>query len=95
MDDKILILSEFIKQSPNRTKVLKSIDDDSLRPVEISYKTNIHINNVSRSLKQMKEKNIVHLLNPESKKGRLYKLTDTGKEILEYIKIKKRKEDLH
>lgn len=86
MDDKILILVEYIKQSPNRTKVLKSLGEEVLRPSEITNKTDIHINNVSRSLKQMKEKNIVYLLNPESKRGRLYKLTEDGKEVLKNIK---------
>ncbi|MDO5848419.1 MAG: winged helix-turn-helix domain-containing protein [Methanobrevibacter sp.] len=86
MDDKTLILTEFIKQSPNRTKVLKSIGNDVLKPTDITNKTNIHINNVSRSLKQMKEKNIVYLLNPNSKKGRLYKLTEDGVNVLKNLK---------
>ena len=86
MDDTILILTEFIRQSPNRTKVLKTIGDDVLRPSEITNKTHVHINNVSRSLKQMREKNIVYLINPDSKRGRLYKLTYDGKEVLKNLK---------
>lgn len=86
MDDKTLILTEYVKQSPNRTKVLKTIGEDVLKPTDITNKTDIHINNVSRSLKQMKEKNLVYLLNPDSKRGRLYKLTEDGKTVLKNLK---------
>lgn len=86
MDDKTLILTEYIKQSSHRTKVLRSIGEDVLKPSDITHETEIHINNVSRSLKQMKEKNLVYLINPESKKGRLYKLTEDGKKVLRNLK---------
>lgn len=86
MDDKILILTEFVNQSHNRTKVLKSIGNNILKPTEITKKTNIHMNNVSRSLKQLKEKGLVHLLNPDSKRGRLYQLTYEGKKVLKNLK---------
>lgn len=86
MDDKILILTEYVKQSLNRTKVLKIIGDNILKPTDITKKTDIHINNVSRSLKQLKEKGLVDLLNPESKRGRLYQITPEGKKVLENLK---------
>lgn len=86
MEDKTIINIEFIKQSSNRLKILKVIGEDSLKPSDISKKTKIHINNVSRSLKQMREKEIVYLLNPDSKRDRLYKLTEDGLEVLKNLK---------
>ncbi|WP_178648916.1 winged helix-turn-helix domain-containing protein [uncultured Methanobrevibacter sp.] len=86
MDDKLIILTEYVKQSTNRTKVLKTIGINILKPTDITKKTNIHINNVSRSLKQLKEKGLVQILNPESKRGRLYKITEEGKRILKNLK---------
>lgn len=86
MDDKLIILTEYVKQSTNRTKVLKTIGINILKPTDITKKTNIHINNVSRSLKQLKEKGLVEILNPESKRGRLYKITEEGKRILKNLK---------
>ncbi len=86
MDDKLIILTEYVKQSTNRTKILKTIGINILKPTDITKKTNIHINNVSRSLKQLKEKGLVEILNPESKRGRLYKITEEGKRILKNLK---------
>lgn len=86
MDDKLIILTEYVKQSTNRTKVLKTIGINILKPTDITKKTNIHINNVSRSLKQLKEKGLVEILNPESKRGRLYRITEEGKRILKNLK---------
>ena len=86
MDDKLIILTEYVKQSTNRTKVLKTIGINILKPTDITKKTNIHINNVSRSLKQLKEKGLVQILNPESKRGRLNKITEEGKRILKNLK---------
>ena len=62
MDDKLIILTEYVKQSTNRTKILKTIGINILKPTDITKKTNIHINNVSRSLKQLKEKGLVEIL---------------------------------
>ena len=86
MDDKLIILTEYVKQSTNRTKILKTIGINILKPTDITKKTNIHINNVSRSLKQLKEKGLVEILNPESKRGRLYRITEEGKRILKNLK---------
>lgn len=77
---------EFIKLSKNREKIFKALDGETLKPTNISKKTNIPSNNVSRILSQLREKNLVRLLNPETKRGRLYELTDYGKEILDLMK---------
>ena len=84
-DDEILILTEFIRQAPNRLKVLKTLDNKTLMPSEISHETNIHNNNVSRALKQLKQNGLVYLINPDAKKGRLYRLTDEGMEVLKNL----------
>ena len=54
-------------------------------PSEISHETNIHNNNVSRALKQLKQNGLVYLINPDAKKGRLYRLTDEGMEVLKNL----------
>ncbi len=85
MNDKEKINRQFIKMSKNREKVLKSLKGETLNPTEISEKTGIHRNNVSRTLSQLKEKELVRILNPESKRGRLYELTEDGKKVLDII----------
>lgn len=86
MKDSEKIIIEFIKLSKNREKIFKALDGETLKPTNISKKTNIPSNNVSRILSQLREKNLVRLLNPETKRGRLYELTDYGKEILDLMK---------
>lgn len=92
MNDEDIVLIEYVKLSVNRTKVFKALKNDALKPTDIAEITDVHINTVSRSLKQLKEKNLVYLLNPKEKRGRLYKLTDKGKLISkELLKQEKQK----
>ena len=86
MKDSEKIIIEFVKLSKNREKVLKALENETLKPTDISKKTDIHRNNVSRILSQLREKDLVRLLNPENKRGRLYELTDYGQEILTLMK---------
>ena len=85
MNDKEKINRQFIKMSKNREKVLKALKGETFNPTEISKKTGIHRNNVSRTLSQLREKELVRLLNPETKRGRLYELTKDGERVLELI----------
>ena len=85
MEDSEKIIVEFIKLSKHRQNVLKSLKNETLKPTDISIKTGIHRNSVSRTLSQLKEKDLVKLLNPESKRGRLYELTEYGEKILDLL----------
>ena len=83
MDDETLILLTYIKNAPTREKVLKSFkDEDFLRPIQISKKTGIHSNNVSKKLKDLRELELVYVINPEYTIPRLYRLTEKGKNII-------------
>ena len=83
MDDKFLIQIAYIKNAPTREKVLKSFkDEDFLRPIQISKKTGIHPNNVSKKLKDLRELELVYVINPEYAIPRLYRLTEKGKNII-------------
>ena len=83
MDDETLILLAYIRNAPTREKVLKSfIDEDFLRPIQISRKTGLHPNNVSKKLKDLRELELVYVINPEYAIPRLYRLTEKGKNII-------------
>ena len=86
MKDSEKITIEFIKLSKNREKVLFALDGETLKPTDISIKTGIHRNNVSQILSQLRKQELVRLLNPENKRGRLYELTTYGQEILDLMK---------
>lgn len=55
-------------------------------PTEIAKDTNLRITQVSNALSDLKRKNLVICLNENMTKGRIYKSTDFGKKVLEYIK---------
>ena len=85
------ILLEYIKQSPNRQKVIKSFQGDAMRPTQISIATGIHISSVSKCLRQLREKELIYLLNPDFHIGRLYDMTETGKFIAGLLEKKKKR----
>ena len=83
MDDETLILLTYIKNAPTREMVLKSFEgEDFLRPMQVSKKTGIHPNNVSKKLKDLRELELVYVINPEYAIPRLYRLTEKGKNII-------------
>lgn len=83
MDDETLILLAYIRNAPTREKVLKSFEDeDFLRPIQISKKLNIHPNHVSKNLRDLRELELVYVINPEYAIPRLYRLTEKGKNII-------------
>ena len=83
MDDETLILIAYIRNAPTREKVLKSFkDEDFIRPIQISKKTGLHPNNVSKKLKDLRELELVYVINPDYTIPRLYRLTEKGKNII-------------
>ena len=86
MDDETLSLIAFIRNASTREKVLKSFEgEDYLRPIEISRKTGLHPNNVSKKLKDLREHELVYVINPEYHVPKMYRLTEKGKNMLQYL----------
>lgn len=85
MDDETKILIEYMKLSKNRQKVLKSFHDGVLRPSQIAILAEIHISSVSKCLRQLREKELISLLNPDFHMGRLYDITEKGEYILKLL----------
>ncbi|MDR3292275.1 MAG: ArsR family transcriptional regulator [Methanobrevibacter sp.] len=75
----------IIQRSKCREKVLKDLKNKIKTPSKISKSTNISIHHVSRYLKQLKEENLVVCLNEDFKQGRLYKITELGEDVLNYL----------
>lgn len=75
----------WVMRSKQRQKILRSIESPNT-PSEVAKDVDAHISQASRSLSQFCDKGIAKVLNEEAKKGRLYTLTDDGKEILEHLR---------
>lgn len=85
MENEIFYLLGYVKVSPSRTKVLKSIRTIKM-PSEIARENHMRETQVSSALSDLKNKNLAVCLNEEASKGRLYIITPLGEEILEYLK---------
>lgn len=83
MDEEVL---RYVKRSTYRTRTINAMDKKVLMPKEIAMGSGILQNHISNVLRELKEKNLVECLNPNRRKGRLYRLTEDGLEILEEIK---------
>lgn len=87
-DDELLKLTSYVEISKYREKTLKSIGNNVKIPINIAKDSGIRTNHISKVLSELKSKEIVECINEEARKGRLYRLTDTGKEVLESINEK-------
>lgn len=67
---------EYIEKSQYRSKLLKSLSNDTKMPSQIAKDTGIVQNHISNTLRQLKEHDLVECINPEVRKGRLYRQTD-------------------
>ncbi len=73
---------EYVKKSEKRVNVLKSLDGEVKIPSEIAEDAQILQNHISKTLRQLREHGLIECINPEAKRGRLYRLTDKGKRIM-------------
>lgn len=79
MEKEMIQAISLIKSSGYRQRVLKAINNEIVTPTEIAKKVDLRLNHVSMVLTGLKENNLVKCLNEETKKGRLYQLTELGK----------------
>ncbi len=75
----------FVISSNYRKKVLKALDTEK-QPSELSKELNINKTHISRTLNELESKGMIKCLNPNLKKGKLYVISDYGKEILKEVK---------
>jgi len=75
----------YAKASTYRTEVIKAIDGPVL-PSELEEQTDIEQAHVSRALNELREEGVTELLvSEDTKKGRLYGLTEEGEDIKEAL----------
>lgn len=85
MDTETLILKTQIELSTHRVKVLKAFEGAfMIRPKEIAVLSGMKPNNVSKSLGQLKQMDLVTVVSSKGR-ARCYALTDKGKYIIDYV----------
>ena len=86
LSDEMLKEMSYVKISKYRTKVMKSLDGEVLIPTQIAKNSGIRTNHISKVLAELKAHELVECINPEVKKGRLYRLTDKGDDLVKNLK---------
>lgn len=71
--------------SQYRKKVMKSLDGNVKIPSVIARDSGIRTNHISKVLSELKAHELVECINPEVRKGRLYRLTDKGEKVTENL----------
>ena len=85
LSDEMLSEISYVEISTYRTKVMKSLEDEVKIPSEIAEDSDILKNHISNVLSQLKEHGLVECINPEVRKGRLYRHTEKGDRVVKNL----------
>lgn len=87
MNEDALIKSiSYIKRSRNRTQIVLILGTNFKMPSEIARDMDLRISQISAILSDLKKEDLVECINEEEKVGRLYRLTEKGKNVYNIIK---------
>ena len=85
LSDEMLIEMSYVQISKYRTKVVKTLDGETKIPAQIARDSDIRPNHISKVLSELKSHELVECINPEARKGRLYRLTDKGNKLVKNL----------
>ncbi|WP_296883041.1 winged helix DNA-binding protein [uncultured Methanobrevibacter sp.] len=85
ISDEMLKEISYVEISKYRKKVMKALEDDVKIPSQIAKDSEIRQNHISKVLSELKAHELVECINPEVRKGRLYRLTPKGDELVKNI----------
>lgn len=85
LTDEMLTEISYVQTSKYRERVMKSLADEVKMPSQIAKDSDIRQAHISNVLKQLKEHELVECINSEVKKGRLYRHTSKGEEIVKNL----------
>ena len=86
LSDEMLAEISYVQISQYRTKVMKTLKDDVKMPSQIARDSDIRQNHISKVLAELKARELVECINPEVRKGRLYRHTEKGDQIVKNLK---------
>lgn len=85
MNDELMVLKAYVEISSYRLKAMKAIGNETKFPKDIAKDCGIRQNHISKVLRELKDHNLAVCINETARKGRLYRLTDIGMNILEAL----------
>ena len=85
LSDELLIEISYVQISKYRTKTMKALESNVKIPSAIARDSGIRTNHISKVLSELKAHELVECINPEVRKGRLYRLTETGEDVVKNL----------
>ena len=85
LTDEMMTEISYVQISQYRTKVMKALEGEVKIPSNIARDSGIRTNHISKVLGELKNHELVECINPEVRKGRLYRLTETGDEVVKNL----------
>ncbi|WP_410319186.1 transcriptional regulator [Methanobrevibacter sp.] len=85
LSDEMLTEISYVQISKYRTKVMKTLDGEVKIPSQIAKDSDIRVNHISKVLSELKAHELIECINPEVRKGRLYRHTDKGEQIVKNL----------
>ena len=85
LSDEMLKEISYVEISKYRLKVMKTLDSEVKIPTQIAKDSGIRTNHISKVLAELKAHELVECINPEARKGRLYRHTDKGEEVVKNL----------
>lgn len=82
LSNEILKRYAYVNCSKYRVKVLNYLVNVGYdMPKNIAEKNDIRQNHISKVLRELREIDLIECINPEARRGRLYRITDMGREV--------------
>jgi predicted transcriptional regulator len=75
----------YVIASEYRKRIVLSLIRGPKTPKQIANETKLYLSHVSHATNELKNKGIITCLTPELKRGKVFALTDEGKEIAENL----------
>ena len=80
-------LVSFVGRGKIRKKVLKALIKTN-SPTELSRQLDIERSTISRAILELTDKGLVECLTPDERMGRYYRITQTGRKVVDVIEGK-------
>jgi len=80
-------LVSFVGRGSVRKKVLRALSKPN-SPTGLARQLDIERSTISRAILALEEKGLVECLTPDERMGRYYRITETGKKVLDVVEGK-------
>ncbi|AHF98454.1 transcriptional regulator [Halostagnicola larsenii XH-48] len=78
--------ASFVVRSPHRTTILQRLAEGAAIPAQIREDTDLEYSRITEAANKLRDRDLIDLLvDEDTKRGRLYSITEQGEEVLEFM----------